>query len=607
MAHSLTQIIEYINSASFTFPAGDVNFTGTDVELKLKDKTGFSFPISCASSTGFSWDAALAEFASSVVRTVDKTPTNSIIGSKFNSDLNANWRKDGGSLTASLHGTPTVVGGEAVCTGNNGFYYSYTTGAVETHIFQYNPNYTSVPPANVNIITINNGVDSKDRAVVSFSPSGSIRLGLNNSVGGVVYSVGSPLASYPNPAGAKVEMRLVINSTAGTIKYYIGGALAGTLSPGPWTRSAAASRVYLGAFPLTYNRSEANYDDYIYFSGDNGLTSYTIPDRIYLENAVTCPESDYDKVGALQALTNFLATTVGNPNFTIQIGRSGDYLYWDGAAFSVADGSYTQSTDKATFLANIADLPINGEIYFQFKIHFGDSNTQDSVADFTTTATGQTYTPLVSSPLIVNNSGVQADGIYGVSAVVTPPTATAYFRFVFLKDGVPYWHNGSAWVVSADNTEANTIADLNTYAPDFDISDGPLMKIGAYPITTDGESTPALTSVTMNYDFEQDPTDPDKCVVYGVVTDVNGDPIEGATVECVPTEPFYYNELLVCALESVTTDSEGRWDMPVIENATYGGTYTFTTKYLTNGIIKKKTDKKVSVDNVTTAPLSGLI
>lgn len=230
-------------------------------------------------------------------------------------------------------------------------------------------------------------------------------------------------------------------------------------------------------------------------------------------------------------------------------------------------------------------------------------STVQHTADFTPADEPITYS--VVNPFVVVNVGREAKGLASISAAITA-AGLDQVRGILLLGVIQYWFNGIAWAISTGYAESNTIAELEINKASFIFAEKEL-KLGVYLHSETGYTTPEIIRADLTYDFDFIPTIPNECIVYGVVRDSFGKPVEGAIVTAKPAT-WYYNEARIVNSKSHTTLADGKWELSLVENATHGGTYDFITQYTTTeGKTKKKSDKGVIVPNEETKAIDIIV
>lgn len=563
------QIVDYSNIANFTpSPALSVVDDGTKSLLGFEDLTGFLFSQNFASDIGFSYNSSKAEFVAGAVQSKDQTPLNSLIGATFTSSLNASWRKDGGSETATLIGTPSISGNKAVCTGTNGFTYARTTSAIETHKFIHTPQWTGVPAQTENILSSDNGIDTKDRFTLAMqSGTGGIRFGLYDNTGTLMYTSGSTLfGTYSPVSGTPEEIELVIDSTNGVIRLFIDGVKQGELTPGAWTRGGIASRTIFGAFVTTFNHANSHYEDYISFSNAQHavdyVSGYTIPENIYSESKIDLPQFSYSGLGAVQDFVSFAATIGGVPRFIL------NSKYYN-AGWVASSDTYATASSLADVIANIATLPASDTL--DISVVFPDSNIQASlVDDLIAGYTGQRYIISVV-PFSIVNSGIDTDGITDFEVSNLVEVGSDRIKFVLSLNGTDYWYNTttSAIEVSTGYAQSNSWDEIAANASEFTATLLPYktVKLKQYFYSDDGTTTPSIEEATLSYSCFTLPTSQTKCCVSGYIKD-NGTAVEGGTVTIKTTVVYGADNNSTSVNEEATSRSNGYYELEIVQGAT---------------------------------------
>jgi len=378
--------------------------------------------------------------------------------------------------------------------------------------------------------------------------------------------------------------------TTGATRIFIDGTQQGGTLANTYTRDATSQFLGVGA-DHAGSVSNGYFEDVLIFSTVQHTSNY-VPDwsniyeTPYIGDVITLPEMEYTGVGTLISFDNFLTTEANSPRYTLQIGRSGNYLYWDGGAWATSNNTFAQANDKATFLANIATLPVNGEIYGQFRIYTDDGNSQMSIDELTATLTAQIYS--TTNPTIYPASGMSMDALISFTETITAAGGDAV-HYTLQYGGVQYWWDGGAWAVSTGTygVDTNTGAEINTNAATFLLSGSPQTVIPIiYLHSNDGSSTPQIDIISFNYDYyAPSPAAPNQCAVYGYLKGPDGSALEGARVTAQLNQMGIYNltTLIPPEVFEVTTDSFGFFQLPLVETASMTPAsigYIFTFEYL---------------------------
>lgn len=548
MSAEITYLFD--NPANFIFDSDKIDISGGEGKLKLVDNPGQDFVEDFVDDTDFVYDNTKAIFVGGALRQKDQRPIGATFGATFTNDIDGSWGD--GVLTGIPVGGASVAGGKLVCDQSDIRYAEYNaalngnSGSVGCIRFLYTPRYNGAPGINIGLIGESNGVSIPNCLFLQHTSSGQFWFTLYC---GVVATVSINAAWFP-VLDTEVEIEINWDTISGSSRVFIDGVQHGTTSTGTGTRSAVSDSIKIGSI---YNPagfvSNALFDDVLFFDSVQHTANYTpgyiVPENDYVETTVVCPEMEYIGPGALVSFDNFLTTQIGIPKYTLQIGRSGNYLYWDGATWSVSDGSYAQSTSKADFIANLSSLPVLCEIYGQFKIHFTDSSTISSIAELTASLTAQIYP--VDSPTIQIAQGFRTEELLDFVETVTK-TGSDEIKYILEKDSDWYYWSGAAWVVSDETyTQSNTVAEIIANIATFTTS-SICFSVKMFLHSSDGCSTPSIQELKITFDFSGLPEDDFfRCNVYWYERNPDG----SVCSELIYAEPSsfnvrYKNNIAVC-------------------------------------------------------------
>lgn len=564
---SVTINFPFDDPANYSFPA-EIEVTGGKGRLKLIDYPGNDFIEDFASDVGFTYNSSLAEFVAGLVRQVDKRPANSIVAANFNSSLNANWGAIGFTgLTANLNGTPVLVGGKVDCVGSNGIYYEdVMIGALSGDFvakFKYTPHYTTSPPSNVNLFTLSRTSGTTDVVAIFNSPSGNNLRVTANGLSASSFGVWTPTAEQ--------EYTFEVICIGNQISLYVDDVQIGTAKTITPAQGTLSVRAALGAHAAVYNVADGAFDDFILYSTAPQDENYTFEDTIYLESDVVLPEMEYTGAGTLVAVTAFTTVFGGNPRIAFQIGRSGEWLYWNGSQWEANNDTYAEANDPATFEANATSLPVNGEIYGQFKIYFEGSNTQGSFDNLSITLTAQIYS--TTDPFMEIIQKWYVDAFLNFLETVTEIGGDA-IRFTIKRDNIWLYYPGS-WQVSngtyAQSSNAGQIrAGMATYGQAFRV----LFGVRIFFHSVDGQTTPEIDNLAISYDYAGETEDTiNKCIVWGIKRDFAGNiDRDSFTIRAINNFVRYKNTTqLEIEPITVTPDVFGYWEVELVENENMAG------------------------------------
>lgn len=598
-----SQSITFTDDSNYTYPA-TIDISGGTAQLVLENNPGQDFEETFDNDTGFTYDSDKAEFTGGLVRQKDQLPANITFGANYNSNINGNF--GGGVLTGTAYGGASVLDSELDLSHNDLRYVRYAASGNITSLqsgtvkFKVTPNYSGTPGGWRHFFEFQNAAGQNlDEIYLAHTNVGGqlwiqIR-GNSSSIVGAYLDVWNPVS------GTQYEFCVCWNVTTGATRVFINGTQFGATQTGTGTINGFGNITIGSNYNFTLN-SQMKLDDFAIFSTvlytTNYTPGYTIPDYQYVASDVILPEMEYTGAGTLISLDSFITSESGSPKYTIKIGRSGNYLYWDGLAWSISDGTYVQANDATTFNTNRATLPVNGEIYGQFKIHYTDSNTQSSVATLTVSLTAQIY-PTTNPFLSVDNVSISTDGLEGITETSTK-AGSDEIKIILAKNGTDYYWSGSAWAAS-DGTyaQSNTIAEIETNKASFTETRTTLTVSKIFLHSDDGSTTPTLDQIDIDFSYGGTiPDTIDTVDVSGNLTDSQGNPSTTAFKIYLQNDFVLYktNTTIVRNEITVTPDATGYWEVNLVETTNMKGVQAYVFDFGDYEVIKQVPNTSMSYD-----------
>lgn len=522
-----TQTINYDDADDFTFNSTLIDLSTGAAKLKLIPNPGQVFSQDFASSSGFTFDAALAEFTGGTVRQKDQRPSGALYYNNFDVGANATWASGAG--TGTLFNSATVSGGKlnlpAGAAANN-YLSILATGVVPTGQkgcirFTFTPNYSG--SANKDIFAMSAAQDVIGNLIRIVQTGTTLRLDIYNAAGTSIITsqtgnTFSPVAATP------YEFELNWDVTTGTgygARLFINGVLLNGTKAGTGVRDGTIAllrvgRNYLGS---ASDGLDGTIENLIIFDDTQHTTNYTpgasIPQTIYYGSTVVLPAFSYTGVGTIIAVDSSTITETGAPRYTVA------GLYWNGSMWAASDGTYTQANPASVIIANLTSLNVSGATTVTVRIIFTATNTQAIVDLISVTVTGQIYP--TSNPTIVNNSGISVGSLTDFLVEETI-SGDDLVKYTIVVGGIDKWWNGTAWATSNGTyAQSNTPADILTNIEALNLSTGFSVKFKAFLHSDTGQTFPTLTSLTVDYSFMSPPVaEPSRCALFLFLNDVIG-------------------------------------------------------------------------------------
>lgn len=558
------------------------------IRLKLQDNPGQDFTEDFADDTGFTYDSDLAEFVAGQLQQKNKRLADAILYASFNMDEDANWT-DIGTGVGTLSDGATVSGGKLDLTG----YVANRRLSIEAYNTSHNsqkgcmrckftPNYSG-PPSQIQYIMQWRNGGLENNIQVLQNTSRFMQAWIRDGVGGNILATAS-FGVFNFVAGQTYEIEFNWDCDLGEHRMFIDGVQQGTTQSGTGTRDNRVDQFDFGVYYNNLGQPDFYIDEFIYFNAVQHTANYTpdwsdIYEYDYVANNVILPEMEYTGAGALVTFDSFTTTEGGSPRFSLQIGRSGNYLYWNGSAWVTSDGTYSQANDKTTFNANLASLDIEGEIYGQFKIHFDNSATQSSVDELTASLTAQIY-PLTNPSAYISDA-TSLEELLDLLLTITK-TGSDEVKIILYKGNIAYYHNGADWVVSDETySQSNTLTEIQTNKATFTtIQINMYVRIFLHSET--GLTSPEAGPLQIVYDFAGVIDTIHKTIVYGYQLDADGNVDTTDIVAYLNLDLVEYKNVTQITGDNIsaTPRSDEYWEMELVDTDNMEGTpyYFFRLK-----------------------------
>lgn len=558
----------FTTPANYTYDPTKIEITGGKAKLKLQ-QGNIDFIEDFADDTDFTYDSDKAEFSGGKVQQKAQNPAGSLIYAKWQTTENADYAV--GDSTGTLYGSANITGGKLSCIGEVIAYLDFSSidqgcGEKGTVKFIWIPKYSGAPSSEKHIYF--NGSNINYYGSVWLIHAGTnLYFYIYNSVGVVILSKS---ISFSPVADTRYEFVITWDFTG---EYNSNVFIDGILKDGGNvndTRGIAGCIHRLGNDNTSLKLSDHEYDDFIVYDSviytTNYTPGYTLPDYFYVETSVILPEMEHTEVGTIKLFNSFSTTETASPRYTLQIGRSGDYLYWNGSAWAVSDGTYAQANDVTTFNTNCGSLPVDGEDYGQFKIIFPNSNIQSSV-DSLTANMNVDIGYLTTNPTIEMITGFRTDMLEGFIETSTK-TGSDEIKYILKKDLLWYYWDGSAWSES-DGTysQSNTAAEIEINKASF-VDDSTKCYVKLFLHSEDGSTTPEIDSLQVDFSYAGETPDTiNTCLVWGYYYDPQGNPITTTFIVRLNKSIVKYSNYSIIRNQdiTVTPDDKGYAEVNLIE------------------------------------------
>lgn len=574
----ITTTYNYSSGTGFVYDPTKIGFVSSMAQLLLVNEPGKSYVPSISASA---YDPSLLTYLGGSLEQLDQRPVTATYYSAWSSQLNANWSS--GSPTVSAVNGAAITGGVLDLTGYTNKYAtfsatgnanSFQTGTIE---FQFKPNYSEGAAGIQYILTLCKspfGGSSNSSLLLYHHPnagSPALFYQIVNATGSTPVNIAG---GWHPVAGTTYTFRLVYDGTAGNSAIYIDGVLFSIASTATFTRDD----VQFVATGVDHNlNGNANFSisNLSFYSTVVTPTSPALPATIYPLATANLPAFSYGGLGAVQGFTSFTASDSNAPHYTM------NGLYWSGSAWASSNGSYAQSNTSSVVSSNILALPAADTL--QVNTIYQDSNTQSSLSSLSVGYTGQIFP--TTNPKISPNASLSMDSLSVFDAVFSA-SGSDTVQFNFMIGSQKYWWDGSAWSVSNGSfAQSNELATIQTNLATLPVVNGAFVTPYSILHSSDGSSTPMLTSLTLTYDyFGPEPTPPNVCEVFGYILDENEIPIVNAVISVTNPTTFINGGVVIAqGVRTTKTNGMGYFAMNLIETASMSSPalLTFSVAYTT--------------------------
>lgn len=622
---SLSQIINFgtANEANFTKKDASLfDWSLADrTKLALIDLIGQNFSQDYSSSTGFVFsDATRSEVNGGKIQQKDAIYSNEQFGaSAFNgsaADRAIGTKTATANAGATLSTfTPVNPGATAhqyydVSGGVANKYWSFPTNnlanmtLVGTVSFKFVAKYSGVPA--VNRYFTQQGLNLPNLMSIFHQATGNLSIRINNSTGAAGAILNTAGVNFT--LNQEYDFEFGYNITLGDYYLFIDGVPINS-----WIGIAFAGARTTNVDPLLIGGDAGNSSNYLIRDYQMFNTvqhtadfSASIPRTIYnfLESNIAYPLITYPGSGSIQEFTNFLNTIeVGTGRFTV------NGLYYN-AGWVATSNTYATASSAATILANIATLPASDTV--QLKLFFDNTFTKNEISQTDIGYTGQEYSD--SNPWLLNNSGVDIDGLYDFIETIGTITGNDALRYALRLSGVDYWFDGTNWSIRPDindyattNSGAEILANKSSLP--VDEINGKKILVRFFLHSDDKSTTPEIIKLQLDYNFFDPSECPNKCKVYFTAGDFGCTPSEGITVTFYvePDEIFGHGSAmpLISAVES--TDDLGKGEIDIVETATISKTVRCLVQYFDRGELREALFDGITIPDQGTVDLPTLL
>jgi hypothetical protein len=561
-------IYPFDTPSNYTYDNTKIDVSGSTAKLK-RSIANIDYTQDFTSDVGFTYDITKAEFVGGILRKKDWRPVGYSFIAALHTIIDGNW--GGGVLTGTAVGGASIISGWLDCTGSTDKYVRYAalgniSAATQTGTYKtmYRP---GTGTTQSEIFSIAKASGAKNLIALTRLASGTFKIQIYSNTITSIVNYTTPV--YSTTPGTAYELEFFWDLDAGYTGLRINGTLLGIIQTGTGTRDTDVDYLRIGGYYIVA-ACNASFKDVecwptVQHHADYS-PGYLVYETIYNASNFTIPEMA-SLTGGFLALQNFTSSVVGAPLFTVQVGRSGNYLYWDGAGWTTSDRTYAKANSIATIVAHMGTLLVTGQMYIQFEGYFDDGNTLASIDTMTATM-NQEYLYPITNPTITPNSTFYSTELLNFIAA-TSIVGSDNIKFIITENGSNFYWNGAA-VVASNGTysQSNTAAEILAHITAF-VTARKLVGVIIFISSYDGTTTPLIDTLTITYNSALvPPIVPTLVNMEGFIYNANG-PIANQLIKCRPYQAGYWNQNIFheYAWEDLgNTDTDGFFSVEIYMN-----------------------------------------
>lgn len=367
--------------------------------MAFQDNPGQVFNEDFADNTGHTYNTDLAQFTAGRIEQIDQVSVNETFAAFYDTPGSATANRGGGTLTATLSGspTPTIADGALKFSNVSGQHADYSADLnadsqnTITIRFVVTPQYSGNPSTDQIFFAIceSSGDQSNLISIIHLS-TGELKMEAYNQ-GNASYN--TTLPSWAPVSGTAYLLELNCDFSAGQQRLFLDGTQHGITMTHIISRSANIALLRIGARANTIGTPNFWLNNIMVFSIVEHTEDYTAnigfePTSLYSETSCAIPDFEYAGDGSIQSYAGFSAID----NHALYI-INGKYYNSVSGAWETSNNN-SQSNTKADVNTYISSLtPAN--VTTVKLILEGSDEEVNYCADLTVTYTGQIFAKIV--------------------------------------------------------------------------------------------------------------------------------------------------------------------------------------------------------------------
>lgn len=550
----------YVFNNALSFNTSNVEIVANKAQLSTTpDPTGLVSQ-NFTSQVGFILDTARAEVAGGMLRQKDLRPPGATFYASFENVVDALW-SDGSNIGSAVGGAQ-ITANKLNLTGGGVRYVEFPALGNVSQLgnkgcvrLKFTANYNGTPSDSQGFFSIGMQDGSTANRIELFHhTNGSFFLYMNDRDGNNVAS--NSLFPFTAVAGQEGEIELGWDFDLGKVWAFGDGNLIAEIDV-TGDRDNTCDCFVIGNLNSRNAVSDMFIREVIVFDESQHTVAFTpVPygvDFIYEASLAELPDLIYNNAGAFVSIDGMQSTQNGNIRYIV------DNKWHNGTVWVASNGTFSEANTITVVDDKIDELVLTKE-GVSLKVVFETTNTRGAIDILSLKVTGEKY---FLDGYIEPSQAIQVQSLESYEDTRVFSAGVSDIKICLRDDGVFKYWSGTAWATSDGSyAQSNSISELISNFPTLDLGGNSSVFIRWNFHTTDEQVTPELVDAIITFEYGAVGEDIAKCLVYGHIKNISGDPVIGATLSFrLSDKPVDYKEsgknIVWGDSVSVVTNDEG--------------------------------------------------
>ena len=248
-------------------------------------------------------------------------------------------------------------------------------------------------------------------------------------------------------------------------------------------------------------------------------------------------------------------------NYDFDVGET--RMFIDGILFGTRKYQTGVRNDEISLinLGSDPDGPNKSDFWISYFLAF---EKVQHITNYTPSPYAQSFN--TDNPSVSPKSALSVSGILSFLDTIIE-SGNDKIRHVITVNGSDKWYNTESelWEDSTGYEESNTANEIKNNAEKLDLTDGFFIYPKTFLHSEDGNSTPQIDDISINYNYNPTGTDVPRINIFGYLKDPDGQPQQNGYVLIYPDNYSEYgNNQIPIETEKAEANEEGGWSKNLI-------------------------------------------